>query len=70
MAATFGAVHQAGTSATLQFQPLDTSIVSKTIPAFFIGRNKQGFWVARDVNGQFGGIFLPKDSGLSFAKKA
>ena len=41
-----------------QFQPLDPGIVNEAIPAFFIGRNKEGFWVARDVKGQIGGIFV------------
>jgi hypothetical protein len=54
---------------TTQFQPLDPSIVSEAIPAFFIGRNKEGFWVARDVKGQIGGIFLLQNSARSFAKK-
>lgn len=52
-----------------RFQPLDPGIVNGAIPAFFIGRNKEGFWVARDVNGQIGGIFLLKTSALSFARK-
>jgi hypothetical protein len=52
-----------------QFQPIDPGIVSEAIPAFFIGRNKEGFWVARDVNGQIGGIFLLENSALSFAKR-
>ena len=51
------------------FRPLDPGIVSDTIPAFFIGRNKEGFWVARDVQGQIGGIFLREDSAVSFARK-
>jgi hypothetical protein len=51
-----------------QFQPLDPGIVSDTIPAFFIGRNKDGFWVARDAKGQIGGIFLIESSALSFAR--
>ena len=61
----------AGQSAavTAQFQPLDPSVVSAEIPAFFIGRNKEGFWVARDVQGQIGGIFLLEDSAVSFARK-
>ena len=54
---------------TAQFQPLDPGIVNGAIPAFFIGRNKEGFWVARDVNGQIGGIFLLETSALSFARK-
>jgi hypothetical protein len=51
-----------------QFQPLDPGIVSETIPAFFIGRNKQGLWVAREARGRTGGIFLFRNSALSFAK--
>jgi hypothetical protein len=54
---------------TAQFQPLDPGIVSDEIPAFFIGRNKEGFWVARDVNGQIGGIFLLENSAVSFARR-
>lgn len=54
---------------TAQFRPLDPGIVNEAIPAFFIGRNKEGFWVARDVNGQIGGIFLLENSALSFAKR-
>lgn len=54
---------------TAQFQPLDPGIVNETIPAFFVGRNKEGFWVARDVNGQIGGIFLLESSAVSFARR-
>jgi hypothetical protein len=54
---------------TAQFQPLDFGIVSDAIPAFFIGRNKEGFWVARDASGQIGGIFLLKNSAVSFARR-
>ena len=39
-----------------QFEPLDPGIVNEAIPAFFIGRNKEGFWVARDGKGRIGGI--------------
>jgi hypothetical protein len=52
-----------------QFQPLDPGIVSEAIPAFFIGRNKEGFWVARDAKGRIGGIFLLENSALSFARR-
>jgi hypothetical protein len=52
-----------------RFQPLDPGIVNEAIPAFFIGRNKEGFWVARDVKGQIGGIFLLENSALSFARR-
>jgi hypothetical protein len=54
---------------TAQFLPLDPGIVSEAIPAFFIGRNKEGFWVARDASGRLGGIFLLESSALSFARR-
>jgi hypothetical protein len=56
-------------TAAAQFLPLDPGIVSATIPAFFIGRNKEGFWVARNAGGRIGGIFLLESSAVSFAGK-
>ena len=56
-------------SVTAPFQPLDPGIVNETIPAFFIGRNRQGFWLARDAKGKIGGIFLFESSALSFARR-
>jgi len=35
----------------------------------FVARNKNGFWIARDVEGRNGGIFLLKRSALCFARK-
>jgi hypothetical protein len=78
-AITFSAAHQKEpvsrrapadkpATVTAPFRPLDPDIVSEVIPAFFIGRNKEGFWVARDVNGRIGGIFLREGSALSFAR--
>jgi hypothetical protein len=55
--------------ATAPFQPLDPGIVNEAIPAFFIGRNQQGFWFARDAKGKIGGIFLFESSALSFARR-
>jgi len=52
----------------IQFQPLDPDIVSASIPAFFIGRNRAGFWVARETEGRIGGLFLFKSSAVEFAK--
>ena len=52
---------------TAPFQPLDPGIVNEAIPAFFIGRNKDGFWLARDVKGKLGGVFLFESSALSFS---
>jgi hypothetical protein len=54
---------------TAQFSPLDPGIVNEAIPAFFVGRNKEGFWVARDAKARIGGIFLLENSALSFAKR-
>ena len=54
---------------TAPFAPLDPGIVNAAIPAFFIGRNSDGFWLARDVKGKTGGIFLFERSALSFARR-
>jgi hypothetical protein len=54
---------------TTAFRPLEAGVVHDAIPAFFIGRNTEGFWVARDVHGRIGGIFLLQHSALSFARK-
>jgi hypothetical protein len=54
---------------TAEFQPLEPGIVSEEIPAFFIGRNKEGFWIARDAQGGIGGIFLLQNSAVSFARR-
>jgi hypothetical protein len=56
-------------TAAAEFRPLDPGIVSEQIPAFFIGRNKEGFWLARDARGRIGGIFLLETSALSFARR-
>lgn len=39
----------------------------ESIPLFFIGRNKLGFWIARDVQGRTGGVFIFRHSALRFA---
>jgi hypothetical protein len=57
------------TEVSAPFQPLDPSIVNEAIPAFFIGRNKGGFWVARDARGRTGGVFLFERSALAFARR-
>jgi hypothetical protein len=43
-------------------------VLSRSIPVVFIGRNRDGFWVARDADGKFGGLFWRKGSALHFAK--
>jgi hypothetical protein len=50
-------------------RPLDPDIVSAAIPAFFIGRNGAGLWVAREANGRVGGLFLFKSSAVDFANR-
>jgi hypothetical protein len=47
----------------------DATMLSETIPLCFIGRNGEGFWAARDAEGQFGGLFLCKRSAVRFAEK-
>ncbi|MBR1130989.1 hypothetical protein [Bradyrhizobium iriomotense] len=54
-------------AATLR--PLDPDVVSAAIPAFFIGRNRTGLWVAREANGRVGGLFLFKSSAVDFANR-
>lgn len=44
------------------------TIVNEAIPIFFIGRNKSGFWVARESEGRTGGIFLDKNTAVRFAR--
>ena len=50
-------------------QRSDARVLSETIPLFFIGRNKNGLWVAREAEGRTGGVFLLKRSALRFARK-
>ncbi len=52
------------------FQPLDPGIIDASIPAFFVGRNRDGFWLARDAKGENGGVFLFRSSALTFARRA
>jgi hypothetical protein len=45
----------------------DASVLNETIPLFFIGRDNNGLWVAREAGGRAGGIFLSRESALRFA---
>jgi hypothetical protein len=47
----------------------DQTVLSDSIPLFFVGRNRSGFWVARESQGRCGGLFLFKDSAVRFARK-
>jgi hypothetical protein len=61
---------RAVTGATAKFpRRPDPRVLSASIPLFFIGRNKYGFWVVRAAEGRTGGIFLLKRSALRFAAK-
>ena len=50
-------------------KPPDPDVLSAAIPAFFIGRNGAGLWVAREANGRVGGLFLFKSSAVDFANR-
>ena len=53
---------------TPPFQRPGADILNEAIPAFFIGRNQSGFWVARDANGKSGGLFWSQKAALRFAR--
>lgn len=59
----------AGSNPSTALRPLDPDVVSASIPAFFIGRNKAGLWVAREACGRVGGMFLFKSSAVDFANR-
>jgi hypothetical protein len=52
------------------FQRPGSDVLNAAIPVVFIGRNRHGFWVARDADGKFGGLFWNKESALRFVKRA
>ena len=55
-------------TAPLPSRPDDT-VLSVSIPLFFIGRNHNGFWVAREAAGRCGGLFLFRWSAARFARR-
>jgi len=57
-----------GTVANFPRRP-DAGVLSKSIPLFFIGRNRNGLWIAREAEGRTGGVFLLKQSALHFAQR-
>jgi hypothetical protein len=56
-------------SAKLPPRP-DTSVINAAIPLFYIGRNRNGLWVAREAEGRLGGMFVSKRSALRFARES
>ena len=60
---------RAAPAAISKFPPRpNPNILSASIPLFFIGRDRHGFWVAREAEGRSGGLFLLKRSALRFAE--
>lgn len=47
----------------------DAKLLSEAIPLFFIGRNRNGIWFAREAAGRIGGLFLFRRSALRFAAR-
>ncbi len=56
-------------SDTLPERP-DARVLNGVIPLFFVGRNKHGFWLAREARGRIGGMFLLRRSAFRFAQEA
>jgi hypothetical protein len=46
----------------------DLTVLSETIPLFYIARNSRGFWVARDSERGCGGVFVLRRSAVRFAR--
>ena len=47
----------------------DSGVLNRSIPLFFISRNRHGFWLVREANGRAGGMFLLRRSALRFAQE-
>lgn len=47
----------------------DLSVLSETIPLFYIAQTKHGFWAAREAEGRCGGEFLLRRSAVHFARQ-
>ncbi len=62
-------IHRQPPRPVTELKPLDPDVVSAAIPAFFIGRNRAGIWVAREARGRIGGLFLFKSSAVDFANR-
>jgi len=64
----YGKLHVKGQTAQLPARP-NSTVLNHSIPLFFIGRNRDGFWVAREAAGRCGGLFLFRRSAARFARK-
>ncbi len=59
----------AGRSTVVNFPKRpDLTVLSQTIPLFYIAQNKHGFWVAREAEGRCGGVFVLRRSAVRFAR--
>jgi hypothetical protein len=47
----------------------DLTVLSESIPLFYIAQNNHRFWVAREANGRCGGVFLLRRSAVRFAQR-
>jgi hypothetical protein len=47
----------------------NNTVLNESIPLFFIGRNHNGLWVARESAGRCGGLFLFGRSAARFARR-
>ncbi len=47
----------------------EPSVLSNSIPLFFISRDSDGFWIACEADFRIGGIFLSQHSALRFAQR-
>jgi len=61
------AVEHRRLSTTAWPQRPDGTILNETIPLFFVARDKDGFWIARNADVAIGGRFFFKYSALRFA---
>jgi hypothetical protein len=46
----------------------ELDFLNETIPLFYIGQNRDGFWVVRNADGRSGGVFFFKASAVRFAR--
>jgi hypothetical protein len=46
----------------------DSDALNETIPLFYVGQNREGFWVVRDSSRRSGGVFFFKASARHFAR--
>jgi hypothetical protein len=46
----------------------DDTVLSESIPLFYVSQDKHGFWVAREAQGRSGGLFLFQRSAVRFAR--